>query len=209
MYAGFLLLKALWRALLEMWVYISVKKQVDKLEGLCFKCHCRVVVPARLGLCLSVVIRGTTAGLAKEMSLWDRLWLRIICCQICFAKLGERPVYCVGTRNIKNVLLKLGMLLSVLRNGSDFYANDLLVCLLNSTHVFFLHNSFNHIIFLQVHYSEKFSALSAGRLFVVSLKSVKISYLRIKILFISEFFIVSLLKTLALMSVQDYEQWKK
>lgn len=118
-------------------------------------------------------------------------------------------MYCVGTRNIKNVLLKLGMLLSVLRNGSDFYANDLLVCLLNSTHVFFLHNSFNHIIFLQVHYSEKFSALSAGRLFVVSLKSVKISYLRIKILFISEFFIVSLLKTLALMSVQDYEQWKK
>lgn len=117
-------------------------------------------------------------------------------------------MYCVGTRNIKNVLLKLGMHLSVLRNGSDFYANDLLVCLLNSTHVF-LHNSFNHIIFLQVHYSEKYSALSAGRLFVVSWNSVQDSYLRIKILFIFEFFIVSLLKTLALMSVQDYEQWKK
>lgn len=157
---------------------LLLKKQVDKLEGLRLKWLCRVVIPARQGLCLSLVFRGTTTGLAKEMSLWDRLWLRIFCCQICFAKLGKRPLYCRGTGNIKCVLLQLGMLLSVLRNGSAFYANGLLVCLLNSAHDF-LHNSFNHIILLQVRYSEKFSALSAERLFVVSLKSMQDACLRI------------------------------
>lgn len=115
----------------------------------------------------------------------------IFSCQICF-----------GTGSIEYVQLKLGMLLSILRDRSDVYANDLLVCLLNIAHEV-LPNSFNHIILLWVNCSEKSSAPSAEMLFVVSLKSMQDAYLQMKFLFILEIFLLLFcwLKVLVLMSV--------